>query len=342
MEIKDARSLSGTAQESIRFRAVKAVLSGEAKVDVARSFRVSRQAIGHWVKRYKKGGQKALRSKKRRRPKGGALDQKQLKVIARLVRDRHPEQLKLPFFLWTRQAVSELIEMKCGLKLSIWTVGRYLKRMGFSPQKPSRRAIEQSPIRVRRWLKEEYPKIRKEASAENAEIFWGDEMGSRSDHTRGRTYGLIGETPVIPVSGQRFKCNMISALTNRGTLYFMVFKDSFTTDVFLDFLRRLVRQAKRKVFIIVDGHPVHRSKKVRQWLEKHQDKIRLFFLPPYSPELNPDELLNQDVKTNAVGRKRAKDQNELMSNIRNYLRGRQRRPHLVMKYFHAPKVKYAA
>ena len=135
---------------------------------------------------------------------------------------------------------------------------------------------------------------------------------------------------------------MISALTNRGTLYFMVFKDRFKTDVFLDFLRRLIRQAQRKVFLIVDGHPVHRAKKVKKWLEKHKDRVRMFFLPPYSPELNPDEYLNNDVKSNAVGRKRAGTLRLMLRNVRSHLRSRQRTPDIVKNFFKAPKIQYAA
>ena len=205
-----------------------------------------------------------------------------------------------------------------------------------------RRAFEQNPEEVKRWLEEEYPMIRKQAKREKAEIYWGDEMGLRSDHAVGRSYGRRGQTPIIPGTGQRFGCNMISAITNRGRLNFLVFKKRFQTDVFVVFLRRLVRQNKRKVFIIVDGHPVHRSRKTKTWLEKNVHHIRLFFLPNYSPELNPDEVLNQDVKSNAVGRRRAENQQKLISNVRSYLRSRQRKPHIVRQYFQEKHVRYAA
>ena len=310
--------------------------------DAARLFGVTRQSLGRWMKAYREGGQKGLRQKRQGRPRGGSLDQRQQNRIKKIVIDRRPEQLKLPFFLWTRSAVAQLIEEKYEIKLSIWTVGRYLRRWGFTPQKPIRRAFEQSPLQVQRWLDEEYPAIRQRATQEKAEIYWGDEMGLRSDHALGRTFGQRGITPVIPTTGNRFKCNMISALTNRGAMYFMVFKQRFQADVFLDFLRRLVRQAGHKVFFIVDGHPVHRSKKVKSWLEKHVEKIRLFFLPPYSPELNLDEFFNQDVKSNAVGKKRPHTLSEMIANVRRFLWGRQRRPYLVKKYFNEKDVRYAA
>jgi len=205
-----------------------------------------------------------------------------------------------------------------------------------------RRAFEQNPEEIRRWLEEEYPMIQKQARREKAEIYWGDEMGLRSDHAVGRSYGLCGQTPVIPGTGQRFGCNMISSITNRGRLNFMVFKKMFRSEVFTDFLRRLVRQSKHKIFIIVDSHPVHRSRKVKKWLEKNNHHIHLFFLPSYSPELNPDEVLNQDVKSNAVGRRRASNKQELISNVRKYLRSRQRQPRIVRQYFKEKHVRYAA
>lgn len=342
MKIRDARSLPTVAQEDLRCKAVKAVLEGKKQVEIAKIFGVTRQAVGKWVKAYREGGTRILKAKPKGRPKGGTLLPWQAAQIAKAVIDRHPEQLKLPFYLWTREAVSELIERKFGVLLSVWTVGRYLKRWGFTPQKPLRRAFERDPKAVRRWLEEEYPAIRKQAKTEGAEIYWGDEMGLRSDYVVGRSYGRRGETPVIPVTGRRFGCNMISAITNRGRLNFMVFNRLFRVDVFLDFLKRLVRQAERKVFLIVDGHPVHRSGKAKAWLKKNAYRICLFFLPAYSPELNPDEMLNQDVKSNAVGRRRAHNQDELLKNVRGYLRCRQHQSHVVKKYFEEQHVRYAA
>jgi transposase len=342
MTRQDARSFTAAVKEALRKRAVAGVESGRTQVEVAEVFGVTRQAVGRWIKAYHEGGERALRAKRQGRPRGGSLTARQQKRIARMVIDNRPDQLKLSFFLWTREAVSQLIEEKVGLSLSIWTVGRYLKRWGFTTPKPIRRAFEQSPREVEHWLQVEYPRIKAQAALERAEIFWGDEMGLRSDHASGRTYGLGGCTPQIPITGNRFGCNMISALTNRGRLYFMIFDRQFKAEVFLDFLRRLIRQAESKVFLIVDGHPVHRSGKVKKWLKNHEQELHLFRLPAYSPELNPDEYLNQDVKSNAVGRLRTRDKHHLMSNLRNFLKRKQGRPHLVRKYFQAYHVQYAA
>ena len=342
METNDARSLSPEAQQELRMRAVRAVLDGRTHVAVAETFGVTRHAVDKWVKTYREGGWDALKAKRRGRPKGGALKPWQCAQIARIVVDKHPEQLKFPWFLWTREAVGALIERKCGVRLSVWTVGRYLRRWGFTPQKPLKHASEQNPEAVTRWLNEEYPQIRKDAKAAGARIFWADEMGLRSDHTAGRTWGLKGQTPVVPATGQRFGCNLVSTVSNQGTLHFMVLRGRFNAKVFIDFLGRLVRQVGRPVFLIVDRHPVHRSKLVWKWLDEHRGQIRMFYLPPYSPDLNPDEQLNQDVKANAVGRKRAKDADELVGNVRSHLKRRQRTPRIIRNFFNAPSVRYAA
>ena len=313
-----------------------------SQAEAARVFGVSRQSVNGWNRRQRDGGLWALRARPRGRPQVLALKPYQAATVVRLITDRCPDQLKLPFILWTREAVRDLIARKFGAHLSIWTVGRYLARWGFTPQKPLRRAYEQDPAAVRRWLRREYPAIRALARRERAEIHWGDETGMRSDHQAGTSYGRRGRTPVIPGTGKRFRCNMLSTITNRGKLAFMVFRGRFTAIVFIGFLSRLVRQRHRKVFVIVDRHPVHLAEDVARWVRRRKRWIRLYFLPGYSPQLNPDELLNQDVKTNAVGRQRPRTQWELVGNIRRFLWSTQHRPQKVKSYFHAPLVRYAA
>lgn len=343
MDAIDARTLSAEAQEDLRKRVIRAVVDeGMSKAEAVRAFGVGKTAVFAWVKAYRTGGEAGLTSKRRGRPRKSTLAGHQAATTVRIITERCPDQVKLPFALWTREAVADLIHLRWGLKLSVWTVGRLLKQWGFTPQKPLRRAFERDPQAVRKWLAEEYPTIAKEAKKQGAEIHWGDEMGLRSDHQAGTSYGRKGQTPVIPGTGQRFGCNMISTVTNRGRMAFMVFTERFTAKVMIKFLARLVRQAKRKIFLIVDGHPVHRSHKVAAWLEKHARQIALFRLPAYSPELNPDELLNQDVKSNAVGRRRPRDRNELLRGLRSYLRSTQRQPHIIARYFQHPSVAYAA
>ncbi len=263
-------------------------------------------------------------------------------LTVRTVQERCPDQLRLPFALWTREAVRLLIERRLGVPLSVWTVGRYVKRWGVTPQKPVRRAYERDPAAVRTWRKEEYPGIRRAAKRGKAEIHWGDQMGLRSDDQTGTSDRKRGQTPVIPGTGQRFRCTMLSTITTRGQLAFMGFKTRVTAAVILAFLRRLVRHQTRRIYLIVDRHPVHRSRKVQQWLAHNRKQLRLFFLPSYSPDLNPDEYLNQDVKSNALGRQRPENREEMIDGLRSYLRSTQRRPDTVRNDFHADSVRYAA
>jgi transposase len=340
----DARSLSQDAKEALRRRAVSAVLSGMRQNQVARALGVSAYAVTLWMSAYRVSGESALAAKKKGPPKGFGkkLTDRQERQVYRWVIGKHPEQLRLPFALWTRDAVRELVEQRFGVRLGLSTVGGYLKAWGFTPQKPVRKAFEQSSSAVQKWLAESYPAIQKRAKAEGAEIYWADEMGLRSDHQTGRSYSPKGRTPVIPGTGQRFSANMISAVTNRGHMCFMVFGEGFRVKVFTGFLRRMVKQAKRKVFLIVDGHPVHRAKLVQAWRTKHVQELEIFYLPSYSPELNPDEMLNNDVKSNALGRRRPKDRPEMVANLRSYLRSTQRRPDVVRSFFQEEHVRYAA
>jgi transposase len=286
----------------------------------------------------------ALAARQRGRRGGHTkLTRAQQEKIARLIVGSNPDQLKLPGFLWTRALVRDLIRQRFDVEVGEDTAGRYLRSWGFSPQKPMRRAYEQSDEAVRRWLEERYPEIERAARRERAEILWADESGLRSDHTAGRTWAPVGQTPVTKGTGKRFKANMIAAVSNTGTLRFRVFDERFTGPLFLDFIKRLVKDNKgRKVILIVDGHPAHRAKIVRDWVTANPHLIELHFLPGYAPELNPAEMLNQDVKTNALGRRRPRDITELKTDIRRFLRSCQRQPAKVARYFQEQHVTYAA
>ena len=341
----DARSLPAKAQEDLRRRIVEAVQQGLSQTEAARVFGVARGTVSRWMGLVERVGRRALKARRRGRPPVSRLAPHQAATTVRYIIRGCPDQLSLPFALWTREAVQELLSRKFDLQVSVWTVGRYLRAWGLTPQKPVRRAYEQNPGAVRKWLEEEYPAIRKLARQCKAHIHWLDEMGLRSDHQAGRSWGRRGETPVVMGTGQRFRCNMISSITNRGRLAFMIFRQRFTARVFLNFLGRLLRltrKTRRKVFLIVDGHPVHKSKLVNRWLAEQAAQIRIFRLPSYRPELNPDELLNQDVKTNALGRVRPVNVQEMMDNVRSYLRITQARPKLVKNCFRERHVQYAA
>lgn len=345
MADRDARSLPQAAQEELRRRAVKLVSDGHKQVAVADLLGVARQAVGRWVKAHREGGEQALGAGKRGRRHGEktALEAWQQAQIAKAIREKNPDQLKLAGFLWTRALVCDLIERRFAVRIAEKTAGRYLRSWGFSPQKPVKRAYEQSEPKVQKWLTEVYPAIRAKAKRDGAEILWGDEMGLRSDHTTGTTWSPVGKTPVVKGTGKRFKTNMIAVVSNAGTLRFRVFQERFTGPVFLDFIKRLVKDAKgRKIVLIVDGHPAHRAKIVRRWITEHPELIELHYLPGYAPELNPAECLNNDVKANALGRRRPRTLGQLVRETRSYLRSRQRQPWRVARYFQERHVTYAA
>jgi transposase len=315
------------------------------QAEAARVFGVHRNAVNRWIRRYREGGWAGLAEQRRGRRPGEqpALSGHQQQELIALVRESTPDQLGLAGFLWTRDAVAELLAQRYGVWLARTTVGGYLRGWGFSPQRPQHRALEQNPVAVARWLATEFPAICAQARREGGMVLWLDEMGIRSDAAAGRSWAPMGRTPVIKRTGKRFRVNMISAISNQGLLRFRLFTGSFTGAVFIDFLRRLLRDCQgRKVHLIVDGHPVHRAKLVSAWVGRHGDRIELHFLPGYSPELNPVERLHHDVKANAAGRRRPRSASELRAELHGYLRRRQRNPEVLIRFFQHPATRYAA
>lgn len=340
---QDIRSLSEDAQVLLRQKAVELVKGGKKQVEAAEILGIHRNTVGQWVRKFRKGGPKPLALKPRGGRKKRHLNKLQENWVRKQIEDKHPEQLKLPFVLWTREAVQALIEKRYRFKMPLRTITDYLKRWEMTPQKPIIRAYQQDPQAVEKWKKEVYPKIVAKAKRENGLIYWLDESGLRSVHAAGRSFSPRGTTPIVPGTGNRFSSNMISAVNNRGQMAFSVFDERFTVPVFLNFLKRLLKHAKgRKPFVILDGHPVHKAKSVEVWLEKLGNKMELFPLPGYSPELNPDELLNQDLKATVFKRKRPRNKTELKAQLRSRLYAIQKQPHRIKSYFQHPDTLYAA
>lgn len=339
----DGRKLDRSTQAHVRRQVVLAVRKGMTQVEAAKVFGMSLRFVQKTCARARDGGLRSLKADDRGRPSGAALlDGTQQARIYRMITGKMPDQLRLPFYLWTRQAVVALVKREYGIELSLTTVGRYLKSWGMTAQKPVRRAYERNDEAIAQWCSKTYPALARQAKREGAQIYWGDEMGLRSDHVAGTSFAPVGQTPVVRATGQRFGCNMISAITNRGAMAFMVFSGKFSNAVFIEFLQRLIKHSPTKVVLIVDGHPVHRSAAVRAFVARHSDRLRLVMLPGYCPELNPDELLNQDVKTNALGKSRPTNKAELLSTVRAHLHRRQKQPHVVRNLFREQHVRYAA
>lgn len=305
-------------------------------------FKLSKSAVDKIWTRYKQKGLRGLASKKRGVQGGKKINGKQSDEVRRLIKDKLPDQLKLSFGLWTREAVQQLILDRYGIELSRWQVGRYLKSWGYTPQKPIRKAFEQKPEKVKEWLDKEYPAIKKRAAKENAVIYFGDETGMRSDHQAGKSYAPQGQTPVIKKTGQRFSLNMISAISNKGHLQFMILEGRFNGEVFKTFLQQMIKYSRQKIYFVTDGHPAHKTKMLNEWLAENKERIEVFFLPPYSPELNPQEYVNQDVKTNIIGKKRPINKAQMRTNVEDFMNGRKNDRKQVQKYFHVSHVRYAA
>jgi len=259
-----------------------------------------------------------------------------------MIQDKCPDQLRLPFALWTRIAVQQLIKQLWKIDMPIRTVGEYLNRWGFTPQKPFRKAYEQNPKAVNKWLDEQYPVITQKAKREDAEIQWGDETGLCNDSQHGRSYAPRGKTPAIRLPAKRERINLISSVTNQGKVRFMIYKDNMNAKTFLKFVKRLIKDATQKIFLILDNLRVHHSYVVKEWLGNHKDKIELFFLPSYSPELNPDEYLNCDLKAGVHSGVPARTKDQLRKKAMSHLRMLQKKPKRVQKYFKHHKIAYAA
>jgi len=337
----DGRKLSHAKLEEIRFKAVKAVQRAQAPTAVAREMGLYTNRVFVWLAAYRAGGWDALRARKGTgRPK--RLSGRQIQWIYNTVTMKSPLQLKLPFALWTRSQIRVVVYRKFKIRLSLTSIGRLLAQLGLTCQKPLFRAYQQNPSLVERWLKSEYPRIRTMAKRETAEIFFEDESGVRSDFHSGTTWAARGKTPVVRVTGQRFRLNMISAVSPKGSLRFMVVRGGVGAQVFVEFLKRSMHGRRRAVFLIVDGHPSHRSKRARSYVDSLGGKLKLFFLPPYSPELNPDEFVWNDVKNNGVGRTLVYGPRDLHRAVVGRLRYLQKSPKIVRSFFQAPDTCYAA
>ena len=339
----DGRKLDRSTQAHVRRQVVLAVRKGMTQVEAAKVFGMSLRFVQKTCARARDGGLRSLKADERGRPAGaGLLDGTQQARIYRMIIGKMPDQLRLPFYLWTRQAVVALVKREYGDRAVADHGGTLSEVLGHERAKaraPSLRAQRRGHRAV---VQQDLPGAGAPGQARGRADLLGRRDGECSDHQVGTSYRRRGQTPTIPGTGKRFGCNMISAITNRGQLLFMVFKQRFTTPVFLTFLRRLVRQVGRKAFLIVDGHPVHRAAAVKHWVAEHADRLRLFYLPGYSPKLNPDELLNQDVKSNALGKSRPTNKAELLSTVRAHLHRRQKQPQVVRNLFREQHVRYAA
>jgi len=337
----DARTLSREALSDLRRRGVASVQNGQTPDEVAQALCVSRAAVFNWLAMYRAGGWKALEA----RTRGGRprkLDGKQMAWVYRTVAGKSPLQLRFSFALWTLDMIRIVIRRQFGIQLSRSSVGRLMEQLGLSAQRPLWRAYQQNPKAVSKWLKDEYPRICAEARRRGALVFFGDEAGVRSDAHSGTTWAPKGKTPIVSTTGARFGMNLISAVSRTGQMHFAVVEGKVNAEVFIEFLKRLIHNRRKPVFLIVDGHPTHKAVMVRKYVETVANKLSLFFLPPYSPELNPDELVWNDLKNHILGRKVITGPEQMRRVVLTRLRWMRKTPSHVASFFHAPETKYAA
>jgi transposase len=339
MREHDGRKLDHQTLEQLRIRAVRQVEQGAHPEDVAQALGMTKAAVYAWLAKYREGGLEALKA----RPVPGRppkLSGAQLARLYALVVGNDPRQLRFKFALWTRAMVRELIRREFGVALSEVSVGRLLRKLGLSPQRPLYRAYQQNPEAVARWKAEEYPAIREQAAQVGATIYFADEAGVRSDYHAGTTWAPVGRTPVVATTGDRFGVNLISAVTAKGALRFAAYEGSLNGPVFIDFCRRLLHDASGPVFLVLDGHPVHRSKAVKAFVASTGGRLRLCFLPGYAPELNPDEWVWKHIKHDRIGRSGIDSLADLKHKALAALHRLHKLPHLVRSFFGDPSLHY--
>ncbi|MBE7501608.1 MAG: IS630 family transposase [Verrucomicrobiales bacterium] len=337
----DGRKLDHKALEHIRILAVRRVVEdGEDPSEVMRSFGLCRTTIYPWLRKFNDEGWDALVEKIAQGPEP-KLDEKQRQRVKRWILGKDPRQYGFEFGLWTRQIVQTLIQEKMGIELGLTAVGRLLASLEITPQKPLRRAYERDPQAVDLWMKETYPKLRKRAKRAGAMIFFLDEAGFQSDPPLGRTYGLKGTTPVVVTSGQRQSINVISAVNARGAFWAATYTGKLNAESFVAFLQNFMKGRPTKIFLVVDGHPAHKANRVKEYVQSLKGRLELYFLPPYAPDLNPDQFVWSHMKTNGVSKRPLKKNESLRERVEHDIANLHKNRELVRSFFCAESVAYA-
>lgn len=342
INLPDARGLSDEVLEALRLRALRGRELGFIEADLAHVLGVSLETVCRWWVAYSTGGVEALPQARTGRPpgSGAALSDEQAAQIQQIIDTKSPEDVGIAAPLWNRRAIGQLIQNQCGVARAVRTVGKYLRRWGYTPKKPRRHARKQDPEEVRQWLEQTYPAIEKRARKEHAQIHWCDETGIVADQFSGTGYAKKGQPATMQVPDPHIRINMVSSITNEGTLRFMTYSQTMTGALFIVFLERLLRTTTGKIFLIVDRLKAHQDGDVKAWVAKHSERLELFELPRRAPELNPDEYLNNDLKRAVNEKGLSGSESELRSTIQRIMRTII--PFHIINYFLHPCVQYAA
>jgi transposase len=339
MRDNDGRKLDHATLEVLRKRAVDRITAGASVAEVAETLGLHRGSVHRWVARHQQGGPEALAAK----PVPGrpaTLTDQQLAQLAKIVVGKDPRQLQFDFGLWTRDMIGAIVEREFEVRLHRTTIGRILHKLGFSPQRPLRRAFQQDPAAVRTWKTQTFPTIRARARKAGATIYFADEAGVRSDYHSGTTWAPRGKTPIVRTTGARHRLNMLSAITTTGTLRFMIRQGSVGAKVFIEFCKRLLADTDGPVYLIVDGHPAHRAKATTKFVTSTEGRLELFFLPGYSPELNPDEWVWKNIKHDQVGKTSITTSADFNAVVSSALHRLQKQVNKIRGFFADPNLAY--
>lgn len=344
IQLPDARELSDAVLEAFRLRVLRGRELGMTETRLAEIFGLARETVCRWWSAYQAGGVEAIPHERTGRPigSGRTLDDAQATRLQAKIKDHSPGDWGIAAPLWTRRAVRDLIRNEFQIDMPIRTVGEYLRRWGYTPKKPRHKARGQDPEKLREWLENIYPAIAEAAAKEGGEIHWCDEKGVGANEFPGRGYAPIGHTPEQEVMAHPCQMNVASTITNEGKIRFMTYRSTMTATVFIEFLRRLVQGAHKKIFLIVDQLPAHTSSAVDHWLEGRDDRIEMFYLPARYPERNPDEYLNNDIHHSVNAANLPTNQSELLANIQRLLQSLAKLPDHVANYFKNSYISYAA
>src|SRR5262249_31618055 len=334
ISLPDPRSLKDDLLEALRLRALHACELDFPEADIATILGVSRETVSRWWSAYVDGGLDALPHQRSGRPVGSGrlLTDDQEQHLQQVLDQHTPPAVGIAQPLWTRRAVRDLIQREYGLELPLRTVGQCLRRWGFRPKRPARKARRQDPEEVRRWLEETYPAVLERAARVGGEVYWCDEVGVGVDTHSGRGYARVDQTPVKEVTGHAGRVKAIAAITNYGEAHFLTFPGTLDTPAFLTFLDLLLRETEGEVFLILDNLKVHESAEVTAWVTARAERLALIPLPKYVPERNPTEYLNNDIKEEVNAEGLPVNEQELHSHVDNFLHKVAHWPERIMSY----------
>ncbi|MCL2474516.1 MAG: IS630 family transposase [Chloroflexi bacterium] len=340
----DAKHLSPKEQFQIRKNIVRLKKQGKTGAETAQILDVSRRHVESTIKKFRDEGFAGIKLQRRGRKLGSSrvLTIEQERAVRGVIIDKSPEQLRLKGCMWTRKNIAEYIEQTYKMSMPLSTLGYYLLRWGFSVQRPAKRAYKQDAKKIVDWVEREFPGIKEQAKRENAQIFFGDETGIQNTANYAKGYAPIGRTPVLKTESIKMKINMLSAVSSSGKMRFMLYKDNMNADKLIDFFSRLVKDTEKKVFLVLDNLRVHHSKKATTWVKRHKPRLEIFYLPPYTPEYNPGEYLNSDLKRGVGNRYMPRSENDLEHNIRSHMKSVQLNPYKIISFFNTPTTAYAA